>query len=80
MQLLREGLKLAVLGVDDSFGGDRRWWHVVKPGSYSTPQLAGSENLAHGTALCGRVVATNGYPSDFRPPIGSLCPACKERN
>ncbi len=73
-------MRLAVLGVEDAFGANRKFWHIVKPGSYTVPQVGGAENLAHGTALCGRWVATNGYSSDFRPPDGSLCPACRERN
>lgn len=85
-QLLREGGKLAVLGVDDSFGGNRRWWHIVRAGSYSAPQVgAPGHKITHGTPLCAvaggpKYVATNGYPPDFKPPIGSLCPRCAERN
>jgi hypothetical protein len=82
--LIRVGGRLAVLGVEE---GARAagWWHVLRPGSYDAPQgLAGSpdqegRNLTHGRALCGRVVVSNGYAADWRPPRGQLCPACAEQ-
>jgi hypothetical protein len=83
-QLIRVGGKLAVLGVED---GRRAmgWWHVCKPGSWTPPQAvalhgdAEGRDLAYGRSLCGRVVVTNGYCSDWRPPAGVLCPACSEQ-
>jgi hypothetical protein len=82
--LIKVGGKLAVLGVED---GRRAmgWWHVVRPGSHDAPQGNSwgpdqqGTNLVHGTALCGRTVVTNGYAADWRPPRGTLCPACAER-
>jgi hypothetical protein len=83
-QLIRVGGRLAVLGVED---GRRAmgYWHVVRPGSYDAP-LGNSwgpdqegRNLTHGRALCGRVVVSNGYAADWRPPAGLLCPACSEQ-
>jgi hypothetical protein len=82
--LIKVGGKLAVLGVEDS----RRamgWWHVVRPGSHGTPQGNSwgpdqeGANLVYGTAMCGRTVVTNGYAADWRPPQGTLCPACAEQ-
>ena len=83
-QLIRVGGKLAVLGVED---GRRAmgWWHVCRPGSWTAPQdvalHGGAEgrDLAYARALCGRVVVTNGYAADWRPPAGVLCPACAEQ-
>ena len=83
-QLIRVGGKLAVLGVED---GRRAmgWWHVCRPGSGTAPQdvalHGGAEgrDLAYARALCGRVVVTNGYAADWRPPAGVLCPACAEQ-
>jgi hypothetical protein len=82
--LIRVGGRLAVLGVEE---GRRAmgWWHVVRPGSYSTPQgepgASDQEgrNLTHGKAMCGRTVVSNGYAADWRPPTGQLCPACAEQ-
>lgn len=82
-KLLRVGGKLAVLGVED---GRRAmgWWHVARPGTWDAPQgLSGTpcegDDLVHAKALCGRIVVTNGYAADWRPPDGVLCPACKEQ-
>jgi hypothetical protein len=81
VKLMQVGRRLAVLGVAEPIAGvpqaDLEWWHVMNPGSYSIPSLG--EKLSHGRALCGRIVVTNGYASDFTPPDGSLCPACAER-
>lgn len=78
--LIRVGGRLAVLGVED---GARAmgWWHVARPGTWDMPQgISGTEcqgaDLAYATALCGRVIVTNGYASDWRPPPGVLCPGC----
>ena len=79
-KLLREGRKLAVLGCAP---GDLDKWHIVRPGSYSIPQLsgeAGTPGLTVARSLCGLYVYSNAYPPDWRPPEGSLCPACAERN
>jgi hypothetical protein len=82
--LIRVGGRLAVLGVEEgarAFG----WWHVMQPGTFVAPQgdpgASDQEgrNLSHGQAMCGRVVVTNGYAADWRPPRGQLCPACAER-
>lgn len=80
MKLLREGLKLAVLGVD--IDGDWRFWHVIRAGTIEP--FEDSKGLKHGIPLCSDAlgiprVVTNGYPPDFTPPDGSLCPACNER-
>lgn len=82
--LIRVGGRLAVLGVED---GRRAmgWWHVVRPGSHGAPQGNSwgpdqeGANLVYGKALCGRTVVTNGYAADWRPPQGTLCPACREQ-
>lgn len=76
-QLIRQGGRLAVLGVAD---GDRVSWHVVGPG-VSLPVLStgGGDGLRIGRSLCGRDVWTNGYAADFAPPKGQLCRACDER-
>jgi hypothetical protein len=82
--LIRVGGKLAVLGVED---GRRAmgWWHVCKPGSWTAPQALALHGGAEGTdltyarALCGRRVVSNGYAADWRPPAGTLCPACAEQ-
>jgi hypothetical protein len=82
--LIRVGGRLAVLGVED---GARAmgWWHVVRPGSFDAPQgLSGQPgqdgtDLTYGRALCGRIVVSNGYAADWRPPQGQLCPACAEQ-
>jgi hypothetical protein len=75
-QLIRVGGKLAVLGVED---GRRAmgWWHVVRPGSAGPPDSV--TGLTYGKALCKRTVVSNGYASDWRPPQGTLCPACAEQ-
>lgn len=81
-KLMMVGRKMAVLGVetpdkDPTIRPNRmEWWHIVKPGSYSLPQVG--DKLTYGTALCGKYVATNGYASDFTPPEGSICPRCFE--
>jgi hypothetical protein len=82
--LIRVGGRLAVLGVED---GRRAagWWHVVRPGSHGAPQGNSwgpdqdGTNLVYGRAMCGRTVVTNGYAADWRPPAGTLCPACAEQ-
>jgi hypothetical protein len=82
--LIRVGGRLAVLGVED---GRRAmgWWHVVRPGSHGAPQGNSwgpdqeGANLVYGKGLCGATVATNGYAADWRPPKGTLCPACSEQ-
>lgn len=82
--LIRVGGRLAVLGVED---GRRAmgWWHVLLPGTFNAPQGNSwgpdqqGANLTYGQALCGRTVVSNGYAADWRPPAGSLCPACAER-
>jgi hypothetical protein len=82
-KLLRVGGKLAVLGVED---GRRAmgWWHVCRPGTWDPPKgSSGTEpegaGLVYAKALCGRFVVSNGYASDWRPPDGVLCPACREQ-
>lgn len=82
--LIRVGGRLAALGVED---GRRAmgWWHVMRPGSHGAPQGNSwgpdqeGTNLVYGRALCGRVVVSNGYAADWRPPQGALCPACAEQ-
>lgn len=74
-RLLTVGMRLAVYGVDDSPGGDRRWWHVVRPGTMGHLDL--KTRLRYGTSLCRIYVATNGYSADFNP-LRALCPACAE--
>jgi hypothetical protein len=82
--LIRVGGRLAVLGVED---GRRAmgWWHVLQPGTFNAPQGNSwapdqeGANLTYGRALCGRTVVSNGYAADWRPPAGTLCPACAER-
>ena len=82
-QLIRVGGKLAVLGVEDSARA-MGWWHVCRPGTWNPPQgLSGTEcqgdDLVRAKALCGRIVVSNGYAADWRPPAGQLCPACREQ-
>lgn len=81
--LIRVGGKLAVLGVE---GGLKSmgWWHVCRPGTWNPPQgISGTEcqgdDLVYAKALCGRIVVSNGYQADWRPPAGVLCPACSEQ-
>lgn len=82
--LIRVGGRLAALGVED---GRRAmgWWHVLRPGTFNAPQGNSwgpdqdGANLTYGRALCGRVVVSNGYAADWRPPAGTLCPACAEQ-
>jgi hypothetical protein len=82
-KLLRVGGKLAVLGVEDgrrSMG----WWHVCRPGTWDPPKgNSGTEpegaGLVYAKALCGRIVVSNGYAADWRPPDGVLCPGCREQ-
>jgi hypothetical protein len=82
--LIRVGGKLAVLGVEDNARA-MGWWHVCRPGTWSPPQgitQAGNAeggDLTYAKALCGRVVVSNGYAVDWRPPAGVLCPACAEQ-
>lgn len=76
-KLLRQGGRLAVLGVAQD---DMRWWHICRPGiSLPIIEAAGNDGLRIGKSICNRVVYTNGYSADFRPPEGILCPACEER-
>ena len=82
--LIRVGGRLAVLGVEDGIRA-MGWWHVARPGTWSPPQgLSGQPgqegaDLTYAKSLCDRVVVTNGYCADWRPPKGQLCPACAER-
>jgi hypothetical protein len=79
-KLIRQGGKLGVLGCEEPTPAHpyaARWWHVVVPGTYAAPDLI--TKMTHGRALCGRTVVSNGYAADWRPPEGSLCPACSER-
>jgi hypothetical protein len=82
--LIRVGGCLAVLGVEDGRKA-MGWWHVLRPGSFDTPQgLSGQpdqegRDLTYGKALCGRTVVSNGYAADWRPALGQLCPACAEQ-
>jgi hypothetical protein len=83
--LIRVGGKLAVLGVEDSPGAAMGRWHVCRPGTWSMPQgnSGGMDqqgaDLTYAKALCGRRVVSNGYSADFKPPVGLLCPACREQ-
>lgn len=83
--LIRVGGKLAVLGVEDSPHAAMGYWHVCRPGTWSMPQgnSGGSDqegrDLTYARALCGRRVVTNGYSADFKPPVGALCPGCREQ-
>lgn len=61
--------------------------HIVNPGSYTVPHVLhpglmaeGADGLAHGRALCGLPVVTNGYASDHTPPELELCPVCAKTN
>jgi len=82
--LIRVGGRLAVLGVED---GRRAmgWWHICRPGTWDPPQGNSwgpdqeGANLVYAKALCGRTVVSNGYAADWRPPAGTLCPACAEQ-
>ncbi len=82
-KLLRVGGRLAVLGVEDGLRAMGAW-HVARPGTWSAPQgLSGTacegDDLTRAKALCGRVIVTNGYAADWRPPDGLLCPGCREQ-
>ncbi len=81
--LIRVGGRLAVLGVEDGLRAMGRW-HVCRPGSWNPPKgNSGTEaegvGLVYAKALCGRIVVSNGYAADWRPPRGVLCPACAEQ-
>lgn len=80
-RLLYVGGRLAVLGVGsvDDVIPDLKYWHIMRPGTWSAPQIGGSHNagLVVGKTLCGLRSYSNGYASDFYPPAGSTCPACK---
>jgi hypothetical protein len=79
-QLIRQGGKLGVLGVEEpspSKPNAARWWHVLRPGSWAAPDAI--TKMTYGRAVCGRIVVSNGYAADWRPPEGSICPACNER-
>jgi hypothetical protein len=73
-KLATVGFKLAVLGVTEP---PTPWWHIMKPGAYSIPQI-GDQGITRGRSLCGRMVLTNGMASDFTPDT-DLCPACREQ-
>ncbi len=74
-KLIQVGFKLAVLGVDEL--NPLGPWHVVRPGSYSVPQIGGE--VTFGRSVCGRMVLTNGYAADHAPQGPGLCPACNEQ-
>lgn len=74
VKLVREGMKLAVLGCIET---DPSVWHIMRPGRMGVIDLA--TKMCHGTTLCGRSAVSNGYAADWRPPEGSLCAACRER-
>lgn len=82
--LIRVGGRLAVLGVEDGRKA-MGWWHVCRPGTWDPPQGNSwgpdqeGANLVYARALCGRTVVSNGYAADWRPPTGTLCPACREQ-
>jgi hypothetical protein len=83
-KLIRTGGRLAVLGVEDRAGAAMGWWHVARPGSWDPPAGSsgtepGGAGLAYARALCGVFIVTNGYAADWRPPDGTLCPACSEQ-
>lgn len=92
-RLVRVGMRIAVYGyrecptagvTPEQADRQLRTAHVVNPGSWTAPQvpnhpMAGLSGLAHGVALCGIPVVTNGYASDFTPPEWEFCPACRER-
>ena len=84
-KLIRVGGRLAVLGVEDRPGAAMGWWHVCRPGTWNMPQgHSGAsdqqgDDLTYARSLCGRRVVSNGYAADWRPPDGSLCPACREQ-
>lgn len=73
-KLATVGFKLAVLGVTEP---PTDWWHILRPGSFSIPQV-GDKGVTRGKSLCGKLVLTNGYASDFTPE-SDLCPACREQ-
>jgi hypothetical protein len=82
-KLIRVGGRLAVLGVEDGAKA-MGWWHVARPGSWDPPAgssgtEAGGAGLTYAKAMCGRFIVTNGYAADWRPPEGTLCPACAEQ-
>lgn len=82
--LIRVGGRLAVLGVEDNARA-MGWWHVCRPGTWSMPQgnSGGGDqegaDLTYARALCGRMVVSNGYAADWRPPQGDICPGCQEQ-
>ena len=85
-RLRRVGGKLAVYGVVEK-GNERELaeWHIVNPGTFTVPQIAahpgyGSWGLAHGRALCGKAIVTNGHAADHTPPERSLCKRCAGLN
>lgn len=83
--LVRVGGRLAVLGIGTNAEGtvnDTRFWHVMNPGTWNTPIVGGAHNagLTVGRTLCGRHAWSNGYAADWKPPEGSMCPACAERS
>ena len=77
MKLLRQGLKLEVLGLAEH--GDKRFWHVARAGSVGSVDYTYASPQAGATSLCGIFIITNGYAADFAPPDGALCPRCAER-
>lgn len=78
--MIRVGGKLAVLGVDPtSKASATTWWHIASPGTWDPPKDNSGTGLTNATALCRRLIVTNGYASDFRPADRVICPACRER-
>ncbi len=79
LKLIRVGGKLATLGVlhGATSNAQARWWHIARPGTIGHPDPV--TRMTFATSLCRRNIATNGYASDFTPPDGALCPACREQ-
>ena len=77
VKLIRVGGKLATLGVLHGAvtAEQAKWWHVARPGTVGHPDPL--TRMTFATALCRRNIVTNGYASDFAPPDGTMCPACK---
>lgn len=73
------GGKLATLGVLHGAvtAAQAHWWHVARPGTIGVPDPL--TRMTFATSFCRRNIVTNGYASDFTPPDGALCPACKEQ-